>query len=100
MSGERGCEGGVQTFKVDLSVPVRVEDVDDSLDQRILLQFRQGHELVYAQGAGVVQVQLAEPFTQPFNFVRVNCSHSGGGVSEGGKDPASGRLTRRAHLHR
>lgn len=57
-----------------LSVPVRVEDVNDALYEGVLLQLRQGHELVDGQGAGVVQVQLTEPLAQTADLVRVDCS--------------------------
>ena len=33
------------TFKIDLTILIGIENVDDSLHERILLQFRQGHEL-------------------------------------------------------
>ena len=67
----------VDTFEVDLSVPVRVEDVDDSLNKRILLQFGERHELVDGQGSRVVQVKFTEPFSQPFNLVGVDCKLGG-----------------------
>ena len=44
------------TFKVDLSVAIGVEYVDDALHQWVLLQLRQRHELLHAQRARVVQV--------------------------------------------
>jgi len=44
------------TFEVDFTVAVRVEYLDDALYKRILLKFRQRHELIDAQWARTVQV--------------------------------------------
>ena len=60
------------TFEVDLAVAVLVEDLDDALHERVLLQLRQRHELVDAERARVVQVQLPEPLPQPADLVRVD----------------------------
>lgn len=62
----------MSTFKVHLSVPVRVEDLDDPLDQRVLLQLGQRHELLHAERARVVQVQLLEPLPQPLDLVGID----------------------------
>lgn len=61
------------TLEVDFTVAVRVENVDHSLNQWILLQFGKRHELVNAQRARIVKVQLAKTFAQPFDFIRVDC---------------------------
>lgn len=49
------------TFKVHFSVPVRVEYLDNPLHQRVLLELRQRHELLHAEGARVIKVELLEP---------------------------------------
>ena len=64
---------GELTFEVDLAVAVGVEDVDDALHERVLLQLGQLHELVDAQRARVVQIQLPEALAQAANLIRVNC---------------------------
>ena len=50
------------TFEVDLTITVRVEDIDDALDEWILLELGQWHELIDAQGSRVVEVELLEAF--------------------------------------
>lgn len=49
------------TFKVHLAVAICVEYVDDSLDQRVLLELGQGHELLDAQRTRVIQVEFLKP---------------------------------------
>lgn len=49
------------TFKVHLAVAIRVEYVDDSLDQRVLLELGQRHELFHAQRSRVIQVEFLKP---------------------------------------
>lgn len=61
-----------ELLKVHLAVTVRVEDVYDALNERILLQLRQRHELVDAQGARVVQVELLEALAQTPDLVGVD----------------------------
>jgi len=60
-----------ELLEVDLPIAVSVEDVDDALHERVLLQLWQRHELLHAQRPRVVQVQLAEPLAQPPDLVRV-----------------------------
>lgn len=60
------------TFKVHLPVSIGVEDVDDPLHQRVLLELRQGHELLHAEGSRVIQVELLKPLPQPLNLIGVN----------------------------
>lgn len=60
------------TFEVNFSIPVRVKYVDDSLHERILLELRQGHELLHAEGAGVIQVEFLKPLPQPLNLISIN----------------------------
>ncbi len=50
----------LRTFEIDFAISVRVEDVDDALNQRVLLQLGQRHEFVHAQAARTVQVELLE----------------------------------------
>ena len=60
------------TFEINLAISVRVENVDHSLHQRILLQLGQRHEFVDAESTGIVQIQFAESLSQPFDLVRVD----------------------------
>jgi len=60
-----------ELLEVDLAVAVCVEDVDDALHERVLLQLRQRHELLHTQRPAVVQVQLTEPLAQPPDLVGV-----------------------------
>lgn len=60
-----------ELLEVHLSIAVSVEDVNNALHQRVLLQLRQRHELVDGQGARVVQVQLAETLAQPPDLIGV-----------------------------
>ena len=58
---ERESERASHTFKVHFTIAVGVEYVYDPLDQGVLLQFGQGHELLHAQGARVVEVEFLKP---------------------------------------
>lgn len=58
-------------LEVDLAVAVRVEDVYDALDERVLLQLRKRHELVDAERARVVQIELLEALAQTSDLVGV-----------------------------
>ena len=60
------------TFEIDFPVSVLVEYVYHPLNEGVLLQFRQGHELVHTQRAGIVEIQLAETLAQPFDFIGVD----------------------------
>lgn len=64
------------TFEVDLAVAVSVEDVDDSLHERVLLQLGQLHELVDAQRPRVVEVELLEALSQPLDLFRIDCTQT------------------------
>lgn len=56
-----------------LSIAISIEDVDDALHERVLLQLGQRHELVDGERPAVVQVQLAESLAEPPDLVRVDC---------------------------
>lgn len=60
------------TFEVNFTISIRVKNIDDSLNERILLQFRKRHELVDGKRSWIVQIQFPEPFSQPFNLIRIN----------------------------
>ena len=60
------------TFEVDFATLVTVEYVEHSLNQWVLPQLRQRHELVQREGAGVVQVQLLEPLAKALNLLRID----------------------------
>lgn len=60
------------TFEVDFPISVRVKYVDDSLHKWILLELWQGHELLHAKGAGVIQVEFLKPLPQPLNLISIN----------------------------
>lgn len=42
------------TFEIHFPIAICVKYIDNPLHQRILLQLGQGHELLYAQGSGVI----------------------------------------------
>lgn len=44
------------TFKIHLPVAISIEDVNDALHEGILLELRQGHELVNAERPRIVQI--------------------------------------------
>lgn len=44
------------TFKIHLPVAISIEDVNDALHEWILLELRQGHELVNAERPRIVQI--------------------------------------------
>ena len=59
-------------FEVDFAVPVLIEQVNDSLHQRILLQVIYLHKFFFAQSARVIDVELLETFAKSLNLFRVN----------------------------
>ncbi len=61
-----------ELFKVDLAVSVRVEQVDDSLHQWILLQVVDLQEFFLGEGTWAVDVQLLEAFAQALNLLAVD----------------------------
>lgn len=61
------------TFEIHLSIAIRIKYIYDTLDERILLQLRQGHELLNWQWPRIVKVKLAEPLAQPPDFIGVDC---------------------------
>ena len=63
-------------LEIDLPIAVRVENVDHTLHQRVLLQLWQGHKLIDAEGARIVEIQFLEAFAQSTDFVRVNWKYS------------------------
>jgi hypothetical protein len=65
------CISLYETFEVHFAIPVRIEYVDDALDQRILLQFGQAHEFINAQTAGTIQVEFLETPCQPTQLIGV-----------------------------
>lgn len=87
-----------ELVEVHFPVAIRVEDVDHSTHQRVLLQLRQRHKLFCAQGPRFVQVHLPEAFPQPSNLIVVEVvAHLGmvaGLVSHGGGQRA-GKARRR-----
>ena len=48
------------TLKIHLSVSVSVQDINDSPNERVLLQLRDAEKLVHRQRPILVQVQLVE----------------------------------------
>ena len=61
-----------ELFEVDLAIAVTVKEVDDTLNQRILLQVVDLHELFFAQRSRAVDVELLEAFAQPLYFLAVD----------------------------
>jgi len=63
----------VNTLEVNLSVAVSVKDVDDSTQNRIVLNVWNGHELIDTQAARLVLVKTLKAFGQSMNLLRCNC---------------------------
>lgn len=61
-----------ELLKVNFTVAVFIENVDDPLDQRVLLQFWQWHKLIHTQGARIIQIQFTETFPQSTDLISVD----------------------------
>lgn len=65
-----------ELLEVHLTVAVIVENLYNSLHQWILLELRQGHELVHTQRPRVVQIKFLEPLPKSLDLFCVEgCAH-------------------------
>ena len=67
------------TLKVHLPVAVRIEDVNDSPHEGVLLQLWNTHELIDRERAVLVEVKLLEAASETTNLVSLDCRESRGG---------------------
>ena len=63
----------VPTFKINFAISVWIEYLDNSLHQRVLLQFGQWHELFDRQRSRIVDIEFSEATRQPSYFITVDC---------------------------
>ena len=52
---------GLFTFEIDFSAEIIVENVDDSFDERILFQFRNGQKFADAHRSGPILERFGNP---------------------------------------
>ena len=67
-SGEDG-DGNNELIEINGSIAIRVENVDNSLHQRVLHQLGNRQKLFYRKGAVFVCIDLLEAAMQPPQFI-------------------------------